>query len=46
LRRRLDALHADALSDLEFALTEAVRPHIRDGWVRLQATVRCAFGRK
>jgi SAM-dependent methyltransferase len=45
-RRRIDALRADDLSSLKLAVTEAVRPHIENGRIRLQATVRCVFGRK
>jgi SAM-dependent methyltransferase len=45
-RRRMDGLCADDLSGLKAALAETVRPHTQDGHVRLQATVRCAFGSK
>jgi hypothetical protein len=45
-RRRMDALRAADVSSLKVALTEAVRPHIQSGRIRLEATVRCAFGRK
>jgi ubiquinone/menaquinone biosynthesis C-methylase UbiE len=41
--RRLAGLSTDAVKS---ALADAVRPHIQNGDVRLQATVRCAFGRK
>jgi hypothetical protein len=45
-RRRVDGLSADDRSNVKAALTEAVRPHTQNGHVRLEATVRCAFGRK
>jgi SAM-dependent methyltransferase len=45
-RRRMEVLSADDLSNFKLALTEAVQPYIDNGRVRLQATVRCAFGRK
>jgi hypothetical protein len=45
-RRRVDVLCAEDMSNLKRDLTEAVRPYIQNGQVCLQATVRCAFGRK
>jgi ubiquinone/menaquinone biosynthesis C-methylase UbiE len=44
-QRRMDGLCAEDLSNLKAALTEAVRP-TQNGHVRLEATVRCAFGHK
>jgi hypothetical protein len=41
----MDGLCAEDLSNLKAALTEAVRP-TQNGHVRLEATVRCAFGHK
>ena len=45
-RRRMEALCAEDVSSLKLDVTEAVRPYIQNGHVCLQATVRCAFGRK
>jgi ubiquinone/menaquinone biosynthesis C-methylase UbiE len=45
-RRRVDALSADDLARFRAALTGAIQPFLDNGRVHLQATVRCAFGRR
>jgi hypothetical protein len=45
-RRRVEMLSDDDLSTFKLALSKAVQPYVDNGRVRLQATVRCAFGRK
>jgi enediyne biosynthesis protein CalE5 len=45
-RRRMESLSQDDLLRLKQAMTEAVGPYSDAARVRLQATVRCAFGEK
>jgi hypothetical protein len=42
----MDVLSTDDLARFKTAVTEAVQPFLENGRVHLQATVRCAFGRR